>query len=49
MSASKLDFSNIKPLALKIGGFPDLEKLNGFFHIIKKNKDHIGVNAVQLI
>ena len=37
----KQDFQNMRPLALKVGGFPDLGKLNSFFFLIRKNKNSI--------
>lgn len=42
ISLCKMEFDEMKPLALKVGGFPDPQKLNDFFFIINKNKDIIG-------
>ena len=49
LSISKLDFSGLKPLALKIGGFPDLTKIQSFFDIIKKNKGSFGLSDLKAL
>lgn len=43
LSICKMNFAGLKPLALKVGGFPNMQKLTAFFDIIKKNKAHIGL------
>ena len=49
LSISKLDFSGLKPLALKIGGFPDVSKIQAFFGIIKKNKGRFGLAELKAL
>ena len=44
LSICKMNFAGLKPLALKVGGFPNMQKLQAFFDIIKKNKGHIGLS-----
>ena len=44
ISLAKGDISGIKPLAIKLGGFPDVvDKVEDFIMILKNNKD--GINA----
>ena len=49
LSISKMDFSGLKPLALKIGGFPELSKIQAFFDIIKKNRSSFGLVDISAL
>ena len=47
ISLTKGDMSGIKPLAIKLGGFPeDLEKLDQLVAVFKMGKDGINFKAV---
>ena len=39
----------MKSIALKVGGFPSLQKLESFFYLIKKNKEVINFDPKSLI
>jgi hypothetical protein len=39
----------MKSIALKVGGFPSIQKLESFFYLIKKNKEVINFDPKSLI
>ena len=37
----KYEFKKMRSIALKVGGFPSISRLESFFYLIKKNKEVI--------
>lgn len=46
MNICKHDFKKMRSIAVKVGGFPTIQKLESFFYLIKKNKEVITFDPV---
>ncbi len=47
MSILKGDFGNMKSLAIKIGGFPQVGKMDSFFKVVRDNKNSIKFSDIS--